>query len=80
MAVLGLADHLSAGSRTADEPAMQSGARASTPDRLLRAFSALGLRTRDEEVRVSSTPLGERLRSDAPDFMKPRVSIRSPRK
>ena len=73
MAVLGLADHLSAGPRTVDELAGQSGAHAPSRDRLLRALSALSLCARDEEGRVRLTQLGELLRSDAPDSWKSSV-------
>ena len=73
MAVLGLADHLSAGPRTVDELASESGAHARSLDRLLGALSALGLCVRDDEDRVRLTQLGELLRSDAPDSMKPNV-------
>lgn len=73
MAVLGLADHLAAGPRTTDELSGQSGAHAPSLDRLLRALSALGLCARDDERRVRLTPLGERLRSDAPNSLKPYV-------
>ncbi len=73
MAVLGLADHLAAGPRTADELAGESGAHAPSLDRLLRALSALGLCVRDDEGRVRLTPLGECLRSDAPNSLKPYV-------
>jgi hypothetical protein len=65
MAVLGLADHLAAGPRTADELAGQSGAHAPSLDRRLRALSVLGLCARDGEGRVHLTQLGELLRSDA---------------
>ncbi len=70
MAVLGLADHLSAGPRTVDELAGESGAHARSLARLLRALSALGLCVRDDENQVRLTQLGELLRSDAPDSMK----------
>ena len=75
MAVLGLADHLSTGSRTVDELAGECGAHARSLDRLLRALSALGLCVRDDEGQVRLTQLGELLRSDAPTSMKPNVLI-----
>lgn len=73
MAVLGLADHLAVGPRTADELTGDSGAHAPSLDRLLRALSSLGLCVRDNEGRIHLTPLGECLRSEAPNSLKPYV-------
>jgi hypothetical protein len=73
MAVLGLADHLSAKPRTAHELAEQSNAHAQSLNRLLRALCALSLCTRDGEDRIGLTRLGELLRTDAPDSLKSSV-------
>jgi hypothetical protein len=67
MAVLGLADHLATGSRTAEDLAEESGAHAPSLGRLLRALVALGLCERAAAGRVRLTPLGEAMRSDVPD-------------
>jgi DNA-binding IclR family transcriptional regulator len=67
MAVLGLADHLATGSRTAEDLAEETGAHAPSLGRLLRALVALGLCERAAAGRVRLTPLGEAMRSDVPD-------------
>jgi DNA-binding MarR family transcriptional regulator len=67
MAVLGLADHLATGSRTAEDLAEETGAHAPSLGRLLRALVALGLCEREAAGRVRLTPLGEAMRSDVPD-------------
>ena len=67
MAVLGLADHLATGSRTAEDLAEDNGAHAPSLGRLLRSLVALGLCERAAAGRVRLTPLGEAMRSDVPD-------------
>ena len=67
MAVLGLADHLASGPRTAADLAEATGAHAPSLARLLRALVALGLCGREATGRFRLTPLGEALRSDVPD-------------
>jgi hypothetical protein len=67
MAVLGLADHLASGPRTAADLAEATGAHAPSLARLLRALVALGLCGREATGRFRLTPLGEAMRSDVPD-------------
>jgi O-methyltransferase domain/Dimerisation domain len=67
MAVLGLADHLAGGPRTAEDLAEATGAHAPSLARLLRALVALGLCERDDAGGVRLSPLGQALRSDVPD-------------
>src|SRR5919112_2043844 len=67
MAVLGLADHLASGPRTAADLAEATGAHAPSLARLLRALVALGLCERDDAGGVYLTPLGEAMRSDVAD-------------
>ena len=69
MVVLGLADRLADGPRTADELAAATGAHAPTLARFLRTLAALGLCTHEEEGRVRLTPLGGLLREDVPGSM-----------
>ena len=73
MAVLGLADHLAAGPRTARELAEATGTHPPTLARLLRTLAALGLCATEEDGRVRLTPRGELLRSDAPNSLRPYV-------
>lgn len=70
MAVLGLADHLVDGPRTAQELAEAIGAHAPTLTRFLRSLAAIGLCTRDEGGRVQLTPMGDLLRKDVPGSMR----------
>jgi hypothetical protein len=67
MAILGLADHLASGPRTAADLAEETGAHAPSLARLLRTLVALGLCERDDAGGVYLTPLGEAMRSDVPD-------------
>jgi hypothetical protein len=67
MAILGLADHLASGPRTAADLAEATGAHAPSLARLLRTLVALGLCERDDAGGVYLTPLGEAMRSDVPD-------------
>jgi O-methyltransferase domain len=73
MAVLDLADHLAAGPYTVADLAVTTGTHAPSLARLLRALVAIGLCAYDEAGRVRLTPLGEILRSDAPDSRKASV-------
>jgi DNA-binding IclR family transcriptional regulator len=67
MAVLGLADHLASGPRTAEDLSEVTGAHTPSLARLLRALVALGLCRRDDAGRGPVDPLGEAMRSDVPD-------------
>ncbi len=67
MGVLGLADHLASGPRTAADLAEATGAHAPSLARLLRALVALGLCGRAAAGRIRLTPLGEVMRSDVPN-------------
>ena len=67
MAILGLADHLASGPRTATNLAEETGAHAPSLARLLRTLVALGLCGRDDAGRVYLTPIGEAMRSDVSD-------------
>lgn len=73
MAVLGLADHLADGPRTADELAVATQTHAPTLARLVRALAALGLLAHDDAGRVRLTPLGEPLQATAPASLRPYV-------
>jgi hypothetical protein len=66
-AVLGIADHLVGGPRISDELAGAVDANPDTLYRLLRALASVGVFREDGERRFSLTPLGECLRSDAPE-------------
>src|SRR5688572_4916131 len=65
-AKLGLADHLSAGPKSAVELAGTTGTHPPSLHRLMRTLASLGLLTEREAQRFELTPLGEALRSDAP--------------
>jgi hypothetical protein len=67
MAILGLADHLASGPRTATNLAEETGAHAPSLARLLRTLVALGLCGRDDAGRVYLIPIGEAMRSDVSD-------------
>jgi hypothetical protein len=66
IAELSIADHLAAGSRTADEVAAREGSAPGTTLRLLRAGVSVGLVTEEPDGRFSSTPLLATLRTDDP--------------
>src|SRR4051794_38148465 len=66
-AVLGLADELAAGPRASDDLAAATGTHPGALYRLLRALAAVGLLEEHDERRFALAPLGEPLRSDAPD-------------
>lgn len=70
-AVLGLADHLAAGPRPADDLATATGADTDALGRLLRALAAIGVLTEHDDGRFSLTAMGEALRSDAEHTVHP---------
>ena len=63
---LGVADHLTAGPRTADDLAALTGAHADSLRRVLRALAARGIFTEGDDGRFALTPLAEPLRADHP--------------
>jgi ubiquinone/menaquinone biosynthesis C-methylase UbiE len=65
-AELGIADHLAAGPRHADELARELGTHGRSLYRLLRALASVGIFTEDVAGRFALTPLAELLRSGAP--------------
>lgn len=66
-ATLGIADLLADGPRTSDDLAAAVAAHPRTLYRLLRALASVGVFHEDEEGRFALTPLGDCLRSDAPE-------------
>ncbi|MGD0946468.1 MAG: methyltransferase [Candidatus Binatia bacterium] len=70
-AVLGVADHMAAGPRASDEIAAAVGAHPQSLYRLLRALAAVGVFREHEHRRFSLTAMGECLRSDAEQSMRP---------
>jgi O-methyltransferase domain/Dimerisation domain len=70
VAQLGVPDRLAAGAASADDLARDCGADRDALRRLLRAASTLGLVAVEGGGRVSLTPLGETLRSDAPGSLR----------
>jgi hypothetical protein len=70
-AVLGLADHLADGPRSAADLAAAAGADAGAVLRLLRALAAIGVLTEEADGRFSLTPMGEALRADADHTVHP---------
>lgn len=68
-AELGLADHMTDGSRTTEELAVATGTHAPSLHRLLRALAGAGV-LHYEDGRYSLTPLGEALRSDDPQSIR----------
>lgn len=69
MATLGLADHLAEGPRSIEELADATGLHAPSLTRLVRALTALGL-CRDDAGHVQLTPMGNVLRTDAPESLR----------
>src|SRR5688572_29090733 len=65
-AELGLADHLAAGPRSAEELAGPTGTHAPSLHRLMRTLGNLGVLTQGPDGRFGLTPLGEALRTGAP--------------
>lgn len=68
-ATLSIADLLAGGSRGVDELAEASGTHAPSLYRLLRALASVGVLHEEDERRFSLTPLGEPLRSYAPESL-----------
>ena len=62
---VGLADHLAAGPRSADELAGPTGTHAPSLHRLMRALASLGILTSQDGQRFALTPVGEALRAGA---------------
>src|SRR5258708_3767167 len=65
---LGIADHLAAGAKTAEDVARRAGASPDAVFRLMRALASLGLFTMSGRE-FSLTPIGETLRADVPGSM-----------
>lgn len=63
---LGLADHLGAGPRSAQELAVATHTHAPSLHRLMRTLAGLGILTEGDGQRFALTPLGEALKSGAP--------------
>jgi SAM-dependent methyltransferase len=70
MAVLGLADYLRDGPRTAQELAEATGTHAPTLTRFLRTLAAIGLCSHEEEGRIRLTAMGDLLCEDVPGSMR----------
>src|SRR5260221_494443 len=65
-AKLGLADHLTAGPKSAVDLAGPTGTQAAALHRLMRSLAGLGLLTQVDEQRFTVTPLGTALQAGAP--------------
>ncbi len=63
---LGLADHLQAGPKTAEELAEAAGFHAPSLYRLLRALASYGIFTEQKDGRFAQTPMSEALRTGVP--------------
>lgn len=72
-AQLSLADHLSDGSKTADELAHLSSTDAPALYRFMRTMAGLGLFSEDKAHRFSLTPVGNTLKADAPGSVRASV-------
>ena len=70
-AVLGIADLLGDGPRTADDLAAQVGANSDRLYRVLRAMAAVGVFEEHEGRRFALTPTSELLRADNPESLRP---------
>jgi hypothetical protein len=70
-AMLGIADLLKGGPRNSDDLASATGSHAPTLYRLLRALASVGVFREEAGQRFALTPLGECLRSDAPEPVAP---------
>ena len=68
-AELGLAELLSAGEQTLQQLAKSAKCNPQALDRLLRALTSLGIVTVGNDGEYAMTPLGSRLRADAPDSL-----------
>jgi hypothetical protein len=66
-ATLGIADLLTDGAKSCDELAAAAGAHPGTLYRLLRALATVGVFREDDGHRFALTPIGDCLRSDAPE-------------
>ena len=69
-AILGIADLLEDGPRSADELAEATGTHATTLYLLLRALASVGVFAEETDGRFGSTPLAEYLRTDAPGSLR----------
>lgn len=69
-ATLGIADHIDAGRATLDELARATDTHGPTLHRLLRTLASVGVFTEQPGNRFALTPLGETLRSEAPDSLR----------
>jgi O-methyltransferase/methyltransferase family protein len=69
LVVTGVADALAGGPRTSDDLADSAGLHPSALYRLLRALASLGVLEEDESRSFKLTPLGDGLRSEAPDSL-----------
>lgn len=69
-AVLGIADHLEGGPKTAAELAGLTGAHGPSLYRLLRAVASVGIFEEDDRGRFAPTPLGATLRSCVPGSLR----------
>jgi O-methyltransferase/methyltransferase family protein len=70
-ATLGIADLLKNGPRSIDDLAAATGTHARSLYRVLRALASVGVFQEDADRRFTLTPLGECLRSDAPEPVGP---------
>ena len=70
-ATLGIADLLKNGPRSSDDLAAATGTHAGSLYRLLRALASVGVFREDADRRFALTPLGDGLRSDAPEPVGP---------
>lgn len=70
-AALGVADHLASGPRSSDDLAAAVGAHPGALYRLLRALAAFGVFHETPHREFELTPLGQCLRSDAPQPVRP---------
>jgi C-methyltransferase len=75
VAKLGVADHLAAGPRHADELAAATETHGGALRRVLRLLVSVGVFAEDEEGRFALTALGECLRTDAPGSARPMVLV-----
>lgn len=66
----GIADHLKDGPQSAEALAAATGLHARSLYRMLRALAGAGIFAEDNEKRFSLTPLGDLLRSDAPESLR----------
>ncbi|MDQ7907409.1 methyltransferase [Phytohabitans sp. ZYX-F-186] len=72
---LGVADLVHRGASTTTELAAATGAHEQSLHRLLRALVALGILTEREPGRFGLTPLGQPLRGDVPDSLRPHTIL-----